>query len=65
MIEFFKYLIWFICGFIASYVYCKKYKPENDKKINYIGIEAIVFIWGWVGLFLILLRLLLDKIYKK
>ena len=59
------YISWFICGLIAAIINYKKYRTKIDIKNKYFGKEFFLFIWGYIGLFLILYIYLWSKIHKK
>jgi hypothetical protein len=61
--EVIMWLGWFFCGLIASIIYYKKYRTL----FKYKGIEILIFIWGYIGLYYIFwiwLSLKINKINK-
>ncbi len=53
---------WFICGFIAAIIYYKKWRTEEDIRDKHIGTEALLFVCGYIGLLLVVWRLLSKNI---
>jgi hypothetical protein len=52
---------WIICGIIGVFLYSKVYKSKEKYNIT----QYLIFIWGYFGLFFILMLILSERTMSK
>ena len=54
---------WFVIGLLASIIYNKKFKTKEEEK--FLTTEGMLFVWGWIGMFVVLIMLGIKHFNKK
>ena len=57
--ELIKCMLWVICGIVGAIIYYKKFNEDKN-----IDVEALIFLWGAIGLFFVIFLYYYKKLNK-